>query len=239
MKVLLTILLFFFSYTCFAQAFGFVQVSSTAPPTPKDSIRVNVDTTIIQTGWSNLNGAPNLNIFSVTAGNSHTITVTSVSKTNWVSSSAVSNVDAYPNNGVASNTVWNYAQQTLQEAWYSYNNGSGGVNVDTFKLSLPKFIISGLIPTSTYTIQITGSQKFNFLDSTMYRVGTSAGVQSVGIFPVSGGQPFESFVTRSNTSQYAKFSPVTPDASGNIQIWVNAAAGQAIGVVSAFIIKEN
>lgn len=231
MKVLLTILLFFFSYTCFAQAFGFVQYGSSAPP-PKDSIRVNLDTTQNQAGWLNLKGSPGLNVLSGTGGNNHTITVTSVSTSNWLPYS--SNETAFPNNGTVNGTVWNWATSVMQEEWFSYSSSSQ----DTFKLASPKFIVSGLLPSALYTITLTGSQQYNFADSSEFRVGTSAGIQAAGIHPVTGGQSVEAFPEKNNTAQYAQFTNVSPDASGNIQIWVNEAKTQVLGGISGFIIKQ-
>lgn len=187
----------------------------------KDSTFINLDTTQLMSvgaGWKNMTGDPSKNVFSVT-NTSGAITVTSVATANWIPYSGNS---AFPNNGNTGYTA--FPAQAVKECWYSYNGGVS--NNDPYNSGKPKFHVSGLNTGSQYTIIIGGSFTYNFLATTEYRVKGSV---------LTGPTSFD---CKNNTSTVATFTNISPDGSGNIDIFVNGANNQEMGVVSAIQIKE-
>lgn len=204
------------------------QIAGGLPTTnaPLDSFFVNLDTTKTCSSCTNMTGDPHLNVKSVTVGIHSSITVTSTATGNWL---PYSGGCAYPNNGLASpytNTVFNYALATFAESWYSY----GASNQDTFKASSPKFTITGLAPGSVWTITISGTQQYNFADSTEYRVIGSNTLGPVGSEAV--------FACQNNSTHKQIFTGCVADGTGKLLIYVNQQKGQVLGVVCAFKAKQ-
>ncbi|HEV3223933.1 MAG TPA: hypothetical protein VGZ90_13685 [Puia sp.] len=189
----------------------------------KDSLTVNCDTTITEPKFMiQLGGDPHKNVFTGTTATGKT--VTSVSTANW---SAYGGSDAYVNNGMTGGIVWNYAPNVMKESWFSYN--ANGSNIDTFKISKPKFISGGWDTSKTYTITMTGSlgSGWNgFSDSTEMRV----------LGNVMNGP--DTVRTKLNISNKAVFVS-KPDANGKFTLFVNAMKGQGLGVISGFTIIQN
>lgn len=173
----------------------------------------------VSQGWVNITGDPHLNVFTVT-NTSGAITVTTVSKTNWI---AYSGGCAFPNNGNTSFTA--FPAQAVKEVFYS-NNGAAN-NFDQYNIAKPKFHVTGLKPGSTYTVTIGGSQTNNFTSNTEFRV-----IGSILNGPVT-------IDCKNNVSTVAKWTSVAPTAGGVIDIYVNSASGQELNFVSAFTIVEN
>ena len=193
----------------------------------KDSIRVQFDSTsVAQSGWTIMRGAPNLNVITATGGNSGTITVSSISTSsnNW---KPVTTVCAFPNNGTPNGTVWNYAPNVMRECWFSYN--------DAYNASYPKIKISGLKTGGvTYTLKITSSISTSiagFACDVDYRILGNSLYGPTVLAAQSGGVE--------NTANSVTFTNIVPDGTGSFNIYFNQAPGNNLASISAFILKEN
>lgn len=195
--------------------------------TGKDSIRVQFDTTSVdQSGWTIMKGDPTTRVITATGGNNSTIVVSSVGTAvaNW---NGVFNSPpcTTPNNGTTVGTVWNYAPNVMKECWFVYGNSYNSGN--------PQIKVSGLKTGSTYNLQITASvnTSINFASQGDYRVlgSTLATVQQLDARPSA----------QENKTASIPFLNITPDGTGAIYIYFNPSAGNSIGALSAFILKEN
>lgn len=192
----------------------------------KDSIRVQFDTLTANevAGWTHMRGDPSLSVITATGGNSNTITLSSVATdiSHWNPFGASTG----PNTGITTATVPNYAIGVNSEAWFNINY--------PFDVNLPQIIVSGLNPSSTYTVTMSGNINctFNLNCQTMYRVKGSTLLTPISVN------------TYCNTpTATAQFLTVSPDGTGHLNIYVtrdlaNFPATQ-ISSISWMIIKEN
>jgi hypothetical protein len=188
-----------------------------------DSMFINMDTTQTEPTAVNWTGDPTKHgtSWSITGGVHGTITAT-LSSANY-NPYGVCGCSASPNNGYTSSTI--FTAQARKECWFSYNGGVS--NLDAYDPAKPKLVISGLNPTSTYTIEVGGTldgATFNFNSITDYRV---SGLTTPALKTIN---------CKSNISTTQTFT-VQPDASGNIKIYFNAESGQDMSVNSAIKIK--
>ncbi|HEY4291344.1 MAG TPA: hypothetical protein VGN00_29790 [Puia sp.] len=149
------------------------------------------------TNWVNVHGDPSV---AVCTGTSSGITVSSVAIGNWLQYSSSCSFDG---GGAANGTFFPAA--VMLNHWYSF----GGA----FNAATPQLLLSGLNKDSVYTIKMTGSfsQSIGFFELNPIR------------FMVAGATTYPSVDVNGdfNTSSGAVFQNVSPDASGNIKVYLN------------------
>lgn len=231
-----------------AQSVLFVTVTSGSPPTGKDSIRVQFDTSaaVDQSGWTIMRGdlrVGNVGTRTITAtgGNANTITVTAAG-TNWLGgtippeSGGGDGPVTVPGNGVTNGTVWNYAPNVQKENW---------VNSKVFNSTTPQVRVSGLKANTAYSVQLTVSlndhDNYSAFDQlvTHFYVGSALSGSSI-LGPTDVSYANEGAETP-NTASSATFSSVTSDSAGNIYIWCSADGttdGLSVAGIAGFILKE-
>ena len=134
------------------------------PVVAKDSMRVQHYITAADTvaGWSHCYGDPSTATRSVTGGNSHTITYSTLNTSYWGQSGGAS-IGA--NNGYTPTNSFPYATGVLAEGVLNTNAS------DTTK-HLCQF--SGLKPSTSYKIILTGTTQYNFNFAARYNVAGSS-----------------------------------------------------------------
>lgn len=206
-----------------------VVISGVVTAATKDSAKFAMSLNSVSTaGWVNVPGDPSLAIRTATGGLSGTITFTSVATANWLQSSGAC---AFAANGY--NTVTNFNNGTVfasypatvtQENWYEVFRSGG---LDTTKANIR---IGGLKPSTAYTVELSGSDKFNTATWTDYFVlGTGTTVLSA---TVNSG---------SVTTNVGAIFTVTSDVNGVIRAYVipSVAHSSILGIVNGIVIKEN
>lgn len=198
----------------------------------KDTVYVNMDTTetITATHWVNTNHDPSKQNLRYIIANPHSGNDTlNIVAANWVEYTGGScNCSAYPDNGYTSATF--APLQVVKECWFSYN-GNGSSDLDPYTHGVYKMWIGGLNPSSTYKFILSGTLNgsvFNFSSSTEYRIeGASlTGPETVNCF-------------NNTTTVTSTFNTISPDASGRVYIYVNAAHLQEMGVTTMLQWTEN
>ena len=223
MKKLLIILLVLSCRTANAQIKQFFEMNQQTSTTPFDSLLVNVGSAQSQSGWVNMLADPSTGIRTGTGGNSGTISVSSVATANWFPYGGCS-CSASAGNGNTGYTA--PPAQVAKEGWFSYNNGAP--DVDLYNSTKAKFHTSGWSTSSTarYTLVFYASFTFAF-----------TGTEDVRVKGISTSS-LQTINPASNTSGVLTFTSIQPDASGNIDLFLNAETGQAVAFISGFKITQ-
>jgi len=160
-------------------------------------------------GWINVHGDPSLAV--ITGSDATTgITISSVATTNWY---PYSNTDAaYDGGGV--NTDGFFPGTVLINHWFQYNPNTA--TYANYNQAVPQLIISGLKLDSAYTLKMSASNTTGFdTDPVRYTV---SGAINYGFMDLN---------TTYNTANGVIFHNVSPDASGNIKVYVNTVLADA------------
>lgn len=204
----------------------YVLVHPPAHVVPKDTIRINFSRTAKplddHVNFFGHVGPANGSVKTVTMNN---ISVTSAPTSNWGNLSGNTAYDGFG---------------TTAGVWFTAGNGTENaimrnqvVNNNTYNSGAHQFVVSGLKPSSTYTVSATGS----------VNSGSSAG-RTTGMRWQGSGAISSEFTynpggtTGANTSSGTTFT-ITPDSSGEIKLWMYAGAGSPPGVLCAITIEEN
>lgn len=166
------------------------------------------------TGWTNVVGDPSLSVITAT---SNGITISSVATANWAQYSGAS---AF--NGLGESTGNSvFPGGVLLNHWYQYSTAG------EYTAGKNQLLISGLNASHSYTIYMAGSS-------------TSALNNNPVQYTVSGIilYPAQQENNHNNTSNYATFN-VAPNASGNVQVFVNTLPTTDIADISGISIVDN
>lgn len=168
-------------------------------------------------GWNNVYGEPNISVLTGTDAATG-ITFTSVATANWTPNGS----SGFDGNGTMSGTFFNDCSGTSSAPMYN-----GWVNAAVYDHAKPQGVIGGCNPAKTYTIALTGVTQGGTLRRTdVYVEGTTL-------------SPMKWFDAKANTSNGATFTGVSPDASGNIKIFVCAdASSPEQGHMDAFTVTQ-
>jgi len=154
-------------------------------------------------GWINVSGDPYMAVrtgFDSSTG----IHISSVLATNWY---PYSNTNAaYDGGGINSNGFFPGAVFFRQ--WFQYNPIT--TTFGAYNALVPQLILSGLKIDSAYTLKLSGSNALGF-NSNPSRY-TVSGAINYGFMDLN---------TTNNTANGVIFHNVSPDASGNIKIYIN------------------
>jgi hypothetical protein len=159
-------------------------------------------------GWINVAGNP-LAAACTATDPATGFQISSISAANWYNSGSGGSV-AFDGGGQLNGTFFPAA--VMVNEWFQYDpHGSG---ISHYSAAVPQLLLSGLNPDTVYTLRMTGSLRFYFVGT--YQQNpisyTVTGALVNGPIFVNGD---------SNTANGATFQNVKPNASGQINIYVN------------------
>jgi hypothetical protein len=163
------------------------------------------NTAVNISGWTNMAGSPGTNVVSATHPSG--ISLSSVASSNWVPYSGYTSSNG---NGFSAAGFFGDANVSANN-WYQYGDPQA-----LFDSTRPQFQATGLVPGTSYTIKMSGSNSLGFnANPTRY---TIKGLTNYGPIDVN---------LNGTANNGAVFNNVYPDASGRIRIFINTVAGKS------------
>ncbi len=190
-------------------------LKETAPATWSE---IRIDTrasgTSSATGYNYLTGAPHSSVLSISNLNDITgaatgVSISTISTSNWVAYSGCSCSNNDATTGVTGGTYLGTGANNAvyQSIFFTY----GTVTPARYDATKPQLRISGLNPSTTYTIKLCGGD--GTLGFTCKWAAKAAGATTTSTTEVDGD------ITNITTGATLTLQP---DGSGNIDIWINS-----------------
>ncbi len=181
-----------------------ITLGDTAVPVTPQSAYFNFSTASkIISGWSNMYGSPNSAIVTAKSNN---ITMSSVATGNWA---PYNGITSYDGNGV--NAAGFFANAAISvNNWFQYGDPAN------FNAAKPQLQASGLVPGTSYTIKISGSDNLGF-DTNPAR------------YTLVGASQYPSMDLNLDytADQGAVFNNIYPDANGLLKFYINSVSGSS------------